>query len=127
MEKRCVFFEVVTEFSYRYFDCHHNVRPTSVLLNRLLYLYTKLKFSGIFFPKVISILIRIIKRGSPGLLRDHPSSGDLPIARIQPTVLLELSLSLKTQAGPLRKHLLLWFSLPISNTVREERIQATYQ
>jgi hypothetical protein len=48
-------------------------------------------FSGILFSKVISILINILKRGSPGLLRDHPSSGYLPIARIQPTVLLELS------------------------------------
>jgi hypothetical protein len=37
-----------------------------------------------------------------------------------------LSWSLNTQAGPLRKHLLLWFSLPLRNTVREERIQATY-
>jgi hypothetical protein len=48
-------------------------------------------FCGILFPRVISILIKILKRGSPGLLRDHPSSGNLPIARIQPTVLLELS------------------------------------
>jgi hypothetical protein len=31
-------------------------------------------------------------------------------------VLLELSWSLNTQAGPLRKHLLLSFSLPICNT-----------
>jgi hypothetical protein len=38
-----------------------------------------------------------------------------------------LSWSLNIQAGPLRKHLLLWFSRPIRNTVREERIQATYQ
>jgi hypothetical protein len=48
-------------------------------------------FTGILFSKVISILIKIIKRGFPGLLRDHLSSGDLPITRIQPTVLLELS------------------------------------
>jgi hypothetical protein len=48
-------------------------------------------FSGILFSKVISILIKILRRGSPGLLRDHPSSGDLPIVRIQPAVLLELS------------------------------------
>jgi hypothetical protein len=48
-------------------------------------------FSGILFSKVISILIKILKRGSPGLLRDHSSSEDLPIARIKPTVLLELS------------------------------------
>jgi hypothetical protein len=47
--------------------------------------------SGILISKVISILIKILKRGSPGLLRDHPSSGDLPIARIHPSVLLELS------------------------------------
>jgi hypothetical protein len=46
-------------------------------------------FSGILFPRVI--LITILKRGSPGLLRDHPSSGDLAIARIQPTAILELS------------------------------------
>jgi hypothetical protein len=48
-------------------------------------------FSGILFSKLISICIKILKRGSPGRLRDHPSSGDLPIAIIQPTVLLELS------------------------------------
>jgi hypothetical protein len=45
-------------------------------------------FFGILFSKVISILI---KRGSPGLLRDHPSRGNHLIARIQSTVLLELS------------------------------------
>jgi hypothetical protein len=48
-------------------------------------------FCGILFSRVIFVLIKILKRGSPGLLRDHPSSGDLPIARIQPAVLLELS------------------------------------
>jgi hypothetical protein len=48
-------------------------------------------FCEILFPRVISVLIKTLKRGSPGLLRDHPSSGDLLIARIQPTVLLELS------------------------------------
>jgi hypothetical protein len=42
-------------------------------------------FCGISFSRVISILIKILKRGSLSLLRD------LPIARIQPTVLLELS------------------------------------
>jgi hypothetical protein len=50
-----------------------------------------LMFPGILFSRVISILIKILKRGSPGLPRDHPSSGDLPIARIQSAVLLELS------------------------------------
>jgi hypothetical protein len=48
-------------------------------------------FSGTLFSKVISVLIKILKRGSPGLLRDHPFSGDLPKARIQPTLLLELN------------------------------------
>jgi hypothetical protein len=48
-------------------------------------------FSGILFPRVISILIKIVKRGSPDLLRNHPSSGDLPIANIQPAVHVELS------------------------------------
>jgi hypothetical protein len=48
-------------------------------------------FSGILFFQIIFVLIRILKRGSFGLLRDHPFSGDLPIARIQPAVLLELS------------------------------------
>jgi hypothetical protein len=47
-------------------------------------------FPGILFSTVISVLIKILKRGSPGLHRDHPSSWDLPVARIQPTVLLEL-------------------------------------
>jgi hypothetical protein len=46
---------------------------------------------GILFSKVISMSIKILKRGSPGLLRDHLFSGDFSIARIQPTVLLELS------------------------------------
>jgi hypothetical protein len=68
------------------------------------------------FPELISVLIMILKRGSPGLITDHSSSWDLPIARIQPTVLLEFSWSLNTQAGPLRKHLLLSFALPICNT-----------
>jgi hypothetical protein len=48
-------------------------------------------FSEILFSEVIRILIKILKRGSPGLLMDHPSSGVLPIAGIQPTALLELS------------------------------------
>jgi hypothetical protein len=48
-------------------------------------------FSGILFSKVISSLIKTLKKGSPGLLRDHPSNGDLPIARTQPTALLVLS------------------------------------
>jgi hypothetical protein len=54
-------------------------------------------FCGILFSRVISILIKILKRESPGLLRDHPSSGDLPIpiVRMQPTVIIELSFSLK--------------------------------
>jgi hypothetical protein len=47
-------------------------------------------FSRILFSKVISILIKILKRESPGLLRDYPSNGDFPIARIKPIVLLEL-------------------------------------
>jgi hypothetical protein len=47
--------------------------------------------SGTLFYRLISVLIKILKRGSPGLLRDHMSSGDLPIARIQPALLMELS------------------------------------
>jgi hypothetical protein len=50
-----------------------------------------LMFSRILFYKLISVLIKILKRWSPGLLKDHPSSRDLTIARIKPTVLLEFS------------------------------------
>jgi hypothetical protein len=32
----CVFIEVRTEFSFRNASCHDNVRPTSILLARLL-------------------------------------------------------------------------------------------
>jgi hypothetical protein len=81
-------------------------------------------FSGILFSEISSTLIKILTRGSPSLLRDHPSSGDLPIQRIQTTALLELSGNLNTQAGPLRKHLLLWFSLPMCNAVKEHNKRA---
>jgi hypothetical protein len=40
---------------------------------------------------VISIFINILRRGSPGLLTDHASGGDLLIARIQPSEVLQLS------------------------------------
>jgi hypothetical protein len=33
----------------------------------------------------------MLKRGFPGLLRDHPSGAYLPIMRIIPTVLMEFS------------------------------------
>jgi hypothetical protein len=45
-------------------------------------------FSGVLFSKVILILIKILRRGSPALLRDHPPSRDLLIARIQPSAVL---------------------------------------
>jgi hypothetical protein len=48
-------------------------------------------FSGILFFIVISIFIKILKRGSAGLLRDHPSVRNLLIAMIQPSVVLKLS------------------------------------
>jgi hypothetical protein len=39
-------------------------------------------------------LVNILRRGSVGILKDHPSSGDLLIARIQPSVVQQLSWSL---------------------------------
>jgi hypothetical protein len=44
-------------------------------------------------------LIKILKRGSPGLPRDFLSSGDLPIARIQAIGMLEFSWSLSLRPG----------------------------
>lgn len=81
-------------------------------------------FCGILFSTVIYISIKTLKRGGgPKSSRGSP----VQIARILPTVLLELTRSLNIQAGHLRKHLLLWFSLQICNTNREDRIQTTFQ
>jgi hypothetical protein len=57
-----------------------------LLLGKKVFLYSEMLFSV-----AISVLAKILKGRPPALLRDHLPSGDLPMARIQHTVLLELN------------------------------------
>jgi hypothetical protein len=73
---------------------------------------------------------KFLKRRPQGLLRDHRFRKYLPVARMQPAVLLELNWSLSTQAGPLWKRLVLWFSLPICSaeeSVSRQRVSKTWE
>jgi hypothetical protein len=57
------------------------------------YLSDLLQFSLLLIFRATFVWITFLGinlRGSPGLLGDHPSCGDLPITKVRPTVLREL-------------------------------------